>query len=98
MGLDIKQAYRQIPITQRSQRDLTINIGLFTFKSLPNGILSGPAIFQRIMDNLLSDVPKAVSRLVDVLVAGSDEEDHLLTLTLVLEQRLAAGFRLNKAK
>ena len=50
------------------------------------------------MDNLLSDVPKAVSRLDDILVAGSDEEDYLCTLSLVLEQLLAAGFRLNKAK
>ena len=34
----------------------------------------------------------------DILVAGSDEEDYLRTLSLVLEQLLAAGFRLNKAK
>ena len=98
--LDIKQAYHQIPIAQKSQGELTINthIGLFTFKRLPNGIHSGPAIFQRIMDNLLSDIPKAVSRLDDILVAGIDEEDHLHTLSLVLERLLTAGFRLNKAK
>ena len=61
--------------------------------------LSGiAAIFQRIMDNLLSDIPKAVSRLDDILVAGIDEEDHLRTLSLVLERLLTAGFRLNKAK
>ena len=97
--LDIKQAYHQIPITQKSQRDLTINThtGLFTLKRLPNGIHPGPAIFQRIMDNLLSHVPKTVSRLDDILVAGVDEDDHLRTLSLVLERLLAAGFRLNKA-
>ena len=49
------------------------------------------------MDNLLSDIPKAVSRLHDILVAAVDEEDHLRTLTLVLERLLTAGFRLNKA-
>ena len=44
--LDIKPAYHQIPIAQKSQGELTINthIGLFTFKRLPNGIHSGPAI------------------------------------------------------
>ena len=36
------------------------------------------------MDNLLSDIPKAVSRLDDILVAGTDEEDHFHTLSLVL--------------
>ena len=38
-------------------------MGLFAFNRLPNGIDSGPAIFQRIMDGLLADIPKAVSRL-----------------------------------
>ena len=96
---DIKQAYHQVPSGKESQSYLTINthIGLFAFKRLPNGIHSGPAIFQRIMDNLLSDIPKAVSRL-DTLAAGTDEEDHLRTLSLVLERLLNAGFQLNKAK
>ena len=79
--LDIKQAYHQIPIDPECQGYLTINthVGLFAFKRLPNGIHSGPAIFQRIMDNLLSDIPKAVCRLDDILVAGVDEQDHLRT-------------------
>ena len=54
--LDLKQAYHQIPISTESQKYLTINthLGLFAFKRLPNGIHSGPAIFQRIMpDGLL---------------------------------------------
>ena len=98
--LDIKQAYHQIPIAPESQGYLTINthVGLFAFKRLPNGIHSGPAIFQRIMDNLLSDIPKAVCRLDDILVAGIDEADHLLTLSQVLERLRSAGFRLNKTK
>lgn len=91
--LDIKQAYHQVPIAKESQSYLTINthIGLFAFKRLINGIHSGPAIFQRIMDNLLLDIPKAVSRL-DTLVAGTDEEGHLRTLSLALERLLNAGF------
>ena len=98
--LDIKQAYHQIPIAEESQPYLTINthIGLFKFRRLPNGIHSGPAIFQRIMDSLLSDIPKAVSRLDDILVAGTDPEDHLHTLSLVLERLRSAGFKLNKTK
>ena len=97
--LDIKQANHQIPVIQKSQ-DLTIktHIGLFTFKRLPNGIHYGTAIFQRIMDNLLSDVPRAVSRCDDILVAGIDEEDQICMLSLVLEWLYTAGFRLNKTK
>ena len=71
---------------------------MFAFKRLPNGIHSGPAILQRIMDSLLSDIPKAVSHLDDILVAGTDPEDHLRTLSLVLERLRSADFKLNKTK
>ena len=73
-------------------------MGLFAFKRLPNGIRSGPAIFQRILDELLSDIPKAVSRLDDTLIAGTDYQDHLNTFSQVLERLLKYGFTLNKAK
>ena len=98
--LDLKQAYHQIPVSKDSQRYLTINthMGLFAFKRLPNGIHLGPAIFQRIMDRLLADIPKAVSRLDDILIAGADYQDHLNTLSQVLERLLKYGFKLNKAK
>ena len=98
--LHIKQANHQVPVAKESQPYLTINahIGLFVFKRLPNGVHSGPAIFQSIMDSLLSDVPKAVCRLDDILVAGTDEEDHLRTLSPVLKRLLSTGFRLNKNK
>ena len=41
---------------------------------------------------------RLLGRLDDILVAGTDEEDHLRTLSLVLEQLLSTGFRLNKTK
>ena len=50
------------------------------------------------MNNLLSDIPKAICRLDDILVAGIDEANHLRTLSQVLERLLSAGFRLNKTK
>ena len=73
-------------------------MGLFEFKRLRNGVHCGPAIFQRSMDSLLADIPKAVNRLDDILVAGTDYEDHLYTLSHVFERLLEAGVRLNKAK
>jgi len=45
--IDIRDAYHNCRISEESQKYLTINthIGLFTFKRLPNGVHSGPAIF-----------------------------------------------------
>ncbi len=86
----------QIPLSKNSQKYLTINIhmGLFAFRRLPNGIHSGPAIFQKIMDGLLADISKAVSRLNDILIAGTEYEDHFNTLSLVLERLFKYGFKL----
>jgi len=41
---------------------------------------------------------RLLCRLDDFLVAGTDEEEHLRILSLVLERLLSAGFRLNKNK
>ena len=98
--LDMSQAYHQIPVTKESQQYLTINthMGLFSFKRLPNGIHSGPAVFQRVMDSTLAGIPKVTLYIDDILVAGVDEVDHLNTLSKVFERLSSAGFKLNKPK
>ena len=98
--LDMSQAYHQIPLAKESQSYLTINIhvGLFSFTRLPNGVHSGPAIFQRIMDSTLAGIPKVVCYLDDILVAGVNKDDHLNSLSQVFEKLSAAGFQLKKAK
>ena len=98
--IDIRDAYHNCRVSEESQKYLTINthIGLFTFKRLPNGVHSGPAIFQRIMDTVLAGLPKVICRLDDILCGGSDDDDHLKTLSLVLGRLQNAGLKLNKSK
>lgn len=98
--LDMSQAHHQVPIDTDSQRYLTINthVGLFVFKRLPNGVHSGPAIFQQIMDSVLAGIPRVACYLDDILVAGNSKEDHLQNLATVFERLLSAGFTLNKSK
>ena len=98
--LDISQAYHQIPIATESQPYLTIDthMGLYSFTRLPNGVHSGPAVFQRVMDNTLAGLSKTICYIDDILVAGTDEQDHLDTLSKVLERLSTAGFRLNQKK
>ena len=98
--LDMSQAYHQIPIAKQSQKWLTVNthIGLFAYKRLPNGIHSGPGVFQEIMDKTLSGIPKVICYLDDILVAGTDDEDHLATLNQVLQRLESSGFKLKRSK
>ena len=94
--LDMKSAYHQIPISENSQKYLTINTirGLYVFTRLAFGIHSAPALFQQILDT----IPKVVCYLADILVGGENEEDHEKMLILVFERLQQAGFRLSKSK
>ena len=55
--LDMSQAYHQIPVSEESQKYLTINthLGLFSFTRLPNRVHSGPAIFVKVCGPNLQD-------------------------------------------
>jgi len=98
--IDIHDAYHNIRILEDSQKYLTTNthICLFVFKRLPNGVHSGPAVFQQIMDTVLAGIPKVICLLDDILCGGFDVQDQLNTLSVVLCRLQAAGFKLNKTK
>ena len=98
--LDFSQAYHQIPLSPECQQYFTINthVGLFSFQRLPNGVHSGPGVFQQILDSTLAGIPKVICYLDDILVAGVDHADHMKTLAVVFQRLLDAGFQLNKAK
>ena len=98
--LDINQAYHHIPLTKESQPFVTINthMGLYSFTRLPNGVHSGPAIFQRVMDTILAGVSKTICYIDDILVAGIDEQDHPNVLSNVFDRLSTAGCKLNQKK
>ena len=49
MKLDLRHAYSQLPLDEKSKEYVTINThkGLFRYNRLPYSISSAPAIFQR---------------------------------------------------
>ena len=79
---------------------MTINTqkGLFQYTRLPFGVSSAPAIFQRIMDNLLQGIPQVCVYLDDILVTGKSTEEHLKNLEEVLSRLRNAGMRLKRSK
>lgn len=98
--IDLQHAYTQIPVHEDSQKYLTVNthLGLFRVTRLPFGIAAAPAIFQRIMSNLLSGVKGVAVFLDDLLVTGSTPEEHLENLRQVLNRLKEAGLKLKKGK
>ena len=98
--LDMSHAYQQVVLDEDSRPLTTINTsnGLFEFERLPFGVSSYPGIFQRIMEQLLQNIPMTVVYLDDILVTGRTHEQHDRNLATVLTRLQDAGLRLKKEK
>jgi hypothetical protein len=99
--LDLSDAYFQIEVEDDSKQLLTINThrGLFQFNRLPFGVKSAPAIFQQIMDAMLSGLPGVAVYLDEIIiVTGSTRDELFHRLHSVLSRVQDYGFRLRAEK
>ena len=85
--LDMSHAYHQIALDEESKKFVTVNThkGLFTYKVLPFGVSSSPAIFQRTIEGVLQGIPHVAIFLDDILLTGRNDREHLHTLKVVLQ-------------
>ena len=95
--IDLSHAYQQLVLDEES-RLISTQKGLFQYTRLPFGISSAPGIFQRVMENVLHDIPNVVVYIDDILITGASEEEHLKTLDRVLKRLETAGLRVKKHK
>ena len=100
--LDLSMAYNQFLLddTDESQNITCINThrGLFKYTRMVFGLTSAPSIFQRAMENLLSNIDGVLCLLDDILITGNDPSQHLERLHIVLERLQDAGLTLQKDK
>ena len=70
--IDLNNTYLQVLLDEESKKYTAINTnrGLFQFTRLPISISSSPGIFQRIIYNLLSDIPGVCCYVDDILITG----------------------------
>ena len=100
--LDLKAGHWQIMLNPED-RHKTASVtrdGLFEFLVLPFGLTSAPATFQRLMDNMVSDLlgHKVMVYLDDIVVYNKTWEEHLATLDNVLHRLRAAGLQASPSK
>ena len=98
--IDLTSAYQQLQLDEESQPLTTINTHrrLFQYTRLPFGVASAPALFQKVMDTVLQDLPKVICYIDDILVTGSTEAEHLQNLEAVLKRLQKYGIRARKDK
>ena len=83
-----------------STKYVTINThrGVYRYTRLPFGVVSAPAMFQKIMDSILQGIPKVICYIDDILVTGKDDEEHLHNLNEVFKRLQAHGVRIKRDK
>nr|XP_054917172.1 uncharacterized protein K02A2.6-like [Dermacentor andersoni]XP_054921513.1 uncharacterized protein K02A2.6-like isoform X1 [Dermacentor andersoni] len=96
--LDLASAYHQL-LLEEGSRDLTTFItheGLFRFKRVCFGLASAPAVFQKMMSQILQNCKNVVCYLDDILVWGQTKPEHDANLREVLLCISNSGMKLNE--
>ena len=78
--IDLSNAYLQLELTEESKELCTINTlkGLYRYHRLPFGVASAPAIWQRTIEQVLQGIKKVECMMDDIIIAGANEEEHVI--------------------
>lgn len=101
--LDINSAFWSIPlkITDRHKTGFVTQEGHYQWSCLPFGLKTSPAIFQRILGNIMRKnglTGFAVNFIDDILVFSKTFDEHIIHLKKLLDAIREEGFRLKFTK
>ena len=98
--LDLIKGYYQVPMAPEDVEKTAVvtPFGLFEFLAMPFGLLNSGCSFQRLMDEVLGDLPHTFVYVDDVLVASPDIASHMVHLRQTFSRLRDAGLVINPAK
>ena len=98
--LDMRDAYLQIELDDETKQLLVINThkGLYRYNRLCFGPSPAPAIFQKLVDNLVAGIPGVAAYLDDIIVTGQTKAEHLENLRRVFAALDNYGLKLQLDK
>ena len=97
---DLLKGYWQVPLTPRAKRisAFVTPQGLYQYKVLPFGMKNAPATFQRLMNQVISELPNTEVYIDDIILYSNSWEEHM-NYTRALYKKLAeAQLTVNLAK
>ncbi|KAE8183799.1 hypothetical protein CF328_g8068, partial [Tilletia controversa] len=101
-SLDAIRGYHQLGVVpeDRWKTAFVCHRGLYQYKRVPFGLRNAPAVFQRMMDNVLGNLrwQQAVVYIDDSVIATDDLDEHLRALDTLLRNAEAIGLRFSPAK
>lgn len=98
--LDLSNAYQQVELDIESRKYVCINthMGLYRYTRLPFGVASATAIFQEIMEKIISGLAGVACYVDDLIVTGKNDLDHKQNLENLLQRLSKWGIRLKLSK
>jgi hypothetical protein len=76
--LDLSQAYQQVELDAESQKlcITTTHKGLFNYTRVPYGTASSPALFAKIIEQVVQGLEGVIVHFDDILIAGANIDQH----------------------
>ena len=98
--VDLMKGYHQIPVADDDVKKTAVitPFGLFIFPRTPFGLKNAGQDFQRLMDEILGDIPRVFVYIDDILIASEDMEQHLQDLDTVFKTLAANGLVVQRSK
>ncbi|XP_060583899.1 uncharacterized protein K02A2.6-like, partial [Ruditapes philippinarum] len=98
--LDLKQSFHQIELDEKSRYITTFvcHKGLYQYKVLNFGINMAPETHQRIIQQLLQDIPNCQNIADDIIIYADSVEKHNKALVHVLQRLCEKNLTLNRDK
>ena len=100
--IDLKNAYLQVPLSERSQElySFVCSKGQFSFLRAPFGLCALPLVFARLIDEVLCGTKHHFTQsfLDDILIYSSTFEDHLRHIKIVSDRLQRAGLTIEPRK
>ena len=98
--VDLLKGYHQIPVNSADVKKTAVitPFGLFLFPRCPFGLKNAGQDFQRLMDEILGDIPHVFVYIDDILVASETLEEHLQDLRTVFSILEQNGLVINRKK
>lgn len=98
--IDLRDAYLQIELDEASKKLCGVNThrGLMQCQRLPFGVKSAPAIFQQLMDQMLSGLPGVFAYLDDIIIATATLDEHISILFQLFSRIQKFGLKIQMDK
>ena len=98
--IDLMKGYHQIPVADEDVGKTAVitPFGLFIFPRTPFGLKNAGQDFQRLMDEILGDLPRVYVYIDDILIASENMTQHLQDLESVFKTLAANGMVVQRSK